>query len=200
MEEDGFVERLISMKPQSTSVARWTDTMSLSEEPSKSTSVTPKFNVFCVVTLEEVQDPFLFTEATVTGNSFLDMLENGCYPNWIPIMTLTSTFCNWRELPPSPHFHMNVGVLLNCVPPQRWIRRAANWDNNLLPFHPVCCILHHAISFFGGLLKTAFMCYHCPCPSRNACTAGHYSGHAIPNLGWVWLPCGCVSCDPRCTH
>jgi hypothetical protein len=23
---------------------------------------------------------------------------------------------------------------------------------------------------------------------------------ATPGLGWVWLPCGCVSCDPECTH
>jgi hypothetical protein len=36
--------------------------------------------------------------------------------------------------------------------------------------------------------------------SDNACTAGHYSGRATPGLGWVWLPCGCVSCDPGCTH
>jgi hypothetical protein len=36
--------------------------------------------------------------------------------------------------------------------------------------------------------------------SKNACTAGHYSGHATPGLGWLWLPCGCVSCDPGCTH
>jgi hypothetical protein len=28
-------------------------------------------------------------------------------------------------------------------------------------------ILHHAISFFGDSLKTAFMCRHCPRPSRN---------------------------------
>jgi hypothetical protein len=25
--------------------------------------------------------------------------------------------------------------------------------------------------------------------SDNACTAGHYSGHATPGLGWVWLQC-----------
>jgi hypothetical protein len=36
--------------------------------------------------------------------------------------------------------------------------------------------------------------------SDNACTADHYSGHATPSLGWIWLPCGCVSCDPGCTH
>ena len=26
------------------------------------------------------------------------------------------------------------------------------------------------------------------------------SGHATPSLGWIWLPCGCVSCDPGCTR
>jgi hypothetical protein len=31
--------------------------------------------------------------------------------------------------------------------------------------HPVRQILHRAISFFGGSLKTAFMYHHCPCPS-----------------------------------
>ena len=36
--------------------------------------------------------------------------------------------------------------------------------------------------------------------SDNTCTADHYSGHAIPSLGWIWLLCGCVSCDPGCTH
>jgi hypothetical protein len=33
--------------------------------------------------------------------------------------------------------------------------------------HPVRRILNHAISFFGGPFKTAFMCHHCPRPSRN---------------------------------
>ena len=36
--------------------------------------------------------------------------------------------------------------------------------------------------------------------SDNACNADHYSGHATPSLGWIWSPCGCVSCDPGCTH
>jgi hypothetical protein len=31
--------------------------------------------------------------------------------------------------------------------------------------HPVRQILHHAISFFGGSLQTAFMYHHCPRPS-----------------------------------
>jgi hypothetical protein len=28
----------------------------------------------------------------------------------------------------------------------------------------------------------------------------HRHRHATPSLGWIWLPCGCVSCDPGCTH
>ena len=36
--------------------------------------------------------------------------------------------------------------------------------------------------------------------SDNACTADNYSGHATPSLGWMSLPCGCVSCDSGCTH
>jgi hypothetical protein len=36
----------------------------------------PKVNVFCAVSREKVHGSFFFTEATVTGDSFLDMLEN----------------------------------------------------------------------------------------------------------------------------
>jgi len=36
--------------------------------------------------------------------------------------------------------------------------------------------------------------------SDNACTSDHYSGHATPSMGSMWLPCGCVSCDPTCTR
>jgi hypothetical protein len=40
--------------------------------------------------------------------------------------------------------------------------------------HPVlriCRILHQAISFFVGSLKTVFMCHHCARASRNLHTA-----------------------------
>ena len=40
----------------------------------------PKVNVFCAVSREKVHGPFFFTEATVTGDSFLDMLENWLLP------------------------------------------------------------------------------------------------------------------------
>ena len=29
---------------------------------------------------------------------------------------------------------------------------------------------------------------------------GAAAGKGFLCLGWIWLPCGCVSCDPGCTH
>jgi hypothetical protein len=34
-------------------------------------------------------------------NHFLTCWKTGCYPNWIPIITIT--FYNWMELPPFSH-------------------------------------------------------------------------------------------------
>jgi hypothetical protein len=36
----------------------------------------PKVNVFCAVSCEKVHGPFFLAEETVTGDSFLDMLES----------------------------------------------------------------------------------------------------------------------------
>jgi hypothetical protein len=40
----------------------------------------PKVNVFCAVSREQMHGAFLSTEATVTGYTFLDMLENWLSP------------------------------------------------------------------------------------------------------------------------
>jgi hypothetical protein len=40
----------------------------------------PEVNVFCAVSREKVHSPFFFPEATVSGDSFLDMLENWLLP------------------------------------------------------------------------------------------------------------------------
>jgi hypothetical protein len=145
--------------------------------------VTPKVNIFYAVSREKVHGPFFFTETTVTGDSFLDMLEN-----WL----LPQLNTNYDEYIPqldraSPHFHVNVRVLLNRVLPQHWIRRAVNGDNNLLPSPPLLPDLTPCDFFLVCSLKTVFICHHCLRPSRNcsdnACIAGHYSRHATPNVG-----------------
>jgi len=40
----------------------------------------PKVSVSCAVSREKLHGPFFFTEATVTGDLFLDMLENWLLP------------------------------------------------------------------------------------------------------------------------
>jgi hypothetical protein len=125
-----YKDRSSLMQSHSTLVARGTDTKSVSGEPSnhmhrESTSVTLRISTFSVrCPTRKVHAPFFFTEATVTGDSFLDMLEI-----WIPIMMIT--FYNWTELPP-----IFIQVLLNRVRPQRWIGPAANGDDKLLPWPP----------------------------------------------------------------
>ena len=117
---------------------------------------------------------------------------------------MTIKFYNWKVLP--PHFHRNVRVLLNRVLQQRWIERAAKGDNQVLPWPPRSPDLTPCDFFLWGFVKDSV--YVPPLPMSlkrtswldNACTADHYSGHAAPSLGRIWLPFGCVSCDPGCTH
>ena len=130
--------------------------------------------------------------------------KTGCYPNWTPIMTIR--FYKRTVLPPPPHFHRYVRVLLNRVLQQHWIESAAKGDNHLLLWPPCSPDLTPCDFFLWRFVKDSIYVTtiaHVPqrtsC-SDNACTADHYSGHATPGLGWIWLPCGCVSCDPGCTH
>jgi hypothetical protein len=80
MEEDGFVGRLlfsdeatfhISGKVNRHNVRIWRTEQHMHQRDSS------KFNVFCAVSREKVHGSFFFAEATsVTGDSFLDILEN----------------------------------------------------------------------------------------------------------------------------
>jgi hypothetical protein len=56
-------------------------------------------------------------------------------------------------------FYNRTELLLNRVLPQLWIGRAANGDNNLLPWPPCSPDLTHIlhISFFGGSLQTTYV-------------------------------------------
>jgi hypothetical protein len=71
-----------AMKPHSISVARWRYTKSVSGDPSNHTHQrdNPKVNVFCAVSREKMHGPYFFIKATVTGESFLYMLENCLLP------------------------------------------------------------------------------------------------------------------------
>ena len=106
----------------------------------------------------------------------------------------------------SPHFHRNVRVLLNRVLQQRWIGRAAKGDNHLLPWPPRSPDLTPWNFFLWGFVKDSV--YVPPLfMSLNELRAR--ITHALqtitadmihPSLGRIWLPCGCVSCEPGCIH
>jgi hypothetical protein len=85
MEEDGFVERLIFSDEAtfhiSGNVCIWGTEQPHAQIEHQRDS--PKVNVFCAVSREKVHGPFFFTEATVTGHSFLEMLENWLLPKLI---------------------------------------------------------------------------------------------------------------------
>jgi len=130
MEENEFVERIIfcdetsfhiSGKVNGHNVRIWG-----TEKPHAQIELQhapPKVNVFCAVYRENVHSPFFPTEATITGDSFLGMLENWLLPQ------LNTSYDDYilqmDGAHPPPHFHRNVQVLLNRVLQQRWIGRAA---------------------------------------------------------------------------
>jgi hypothetical protein len=169
------------MKPHSTSVAWWTDTMYISSVRCPVSKCTARFSSLTQLWLVI---------------HFRTSWKTDCYPNWIPIMMIT--FYNWTELHPiftrmyecfSIVFFHSTGL------------DVLQMETTTLSLgHPIRQIIHHVISFRQRLCVTIAHAHPETSWSDNACAAGHYSGHAILSLGWVWLPGGCVSCDPRCTH
>jgi hypothetical protein len=111
----------------------------------------PKVNVFCVVSCEKVHSPFFFTEATVTGSSFLDMLDN-----WL-LHQLNTNYNDYiLQLEGAPLIFTRMYECFSIM----FFHRAGS---DMLQMktttsslgHPIRQILHHAISFFGCSLKTA---------------------------------------------
>jgi hypothetical protein len=75
----------------------------------------PTVNVFCAICSQKVYSPHFFAEETVTGMTYLDMLQN------------TPTFIFQQDGSPA-HFHSEVRQYLNTVLPGRWIGRASGND------------------------------------------------------------------------
>jgi hypothetical protein len=62
--------------------------------------IPPKLNVFCAISHQQIYRPFFFNEATVTGGTYLDMLEQWLFPQ-LEETVLTSSF-NRMALPALP--------------------------------------------------------------------------------------------------
>jgi hypothetical protein len=70
----------------------------------------PKLNAFCVISSVKVYGPFFFAEPTVTGISYLYMLENYLMPKLQQDMERYFIF--QQDMAP-PHFHDEVTSYLN---------------------------------------------------------------------------------------
>ncbi|PNF16165.1 hypothetical protein B7P43_G01102, partial [Cryptotermes secundus] len=109
MEEDEFVERLIFSDEATFRVKHQRDS--------------PKVDVFCAVSCEKVHGPFIFAEATVSGDSFLHF-----------------------------HGNIGV-FLKCVLPQRWIGHAAANGDNNLLPWPPRSPNLTPCDFFLWGFVK-----------------------------------------------
>jgi hypothetical protein len=92
-----------------------------------------KVNVFCAITHEKVYGPFFFFGKTITGISYLDMLQQ-----WLlPQLEEDSPDFIFQQDGAPPHFHNEVRSELIDRLPNRWIDRAGpDDDDELLRWPP----------------------------------------------------------------
>ncbi|KAJ4448502.1 hypothetical protein ANN_10518 [Periplaneta americana] len=90
----------------------------------------PKVNVFCALSQRKLYEPFFFIEATVTGHSYLDMLEQWLVPQLRQDLDDDFIFQQDGAL---PHFHNAVRAYLNTEVSDHWIGRAGFFFHNQNP-------------------------------------------------------------------
>lgn len=76
----------------------------------------PKVNVWLGMHKNGVIGPFFFLEPTVTGLTYLDMLQNFAIPQFPPGLT-------FQQDGAPPHIHRNVKTFLDVTFPRNWIGR-----------------------------------------------------------------------------
>ncbi|KAJ4428903.1 hypothetical protein ANN_25897 [Periplaneta americana] len=93
----------------------------------------PKVNVFCALSQRKLYGPFFFIEATVTGHSYLEMLEQWLVPQLR--QDLNDDFIFQQDGAP-PHFHNAVRAYLNTEMSDRWIGHAGVRDRCFMTWPP----------------------------------------------------------------
>lgn len=84
---------------------------------------TPKVNVWLGITKSTVYGPFMFGEPTITGNSYLDMLQQFLEPQLVANGILDTVVYQQDGAP--AHFALIVRDYLNATFPGRWIGRGS---------------------------------------------------------------------------
>ena len=108
----------------------------------------PKVNVFCAMLSRKLYGPFFFTEKTVTGHTYLDMIQQWLFPQ----MREDSDNFLFQQDGAPPHYHNDVRDFLNELP-QSWIGRAGNNDNCFEHWPPRSPDLTPCDFFLWGYIK-----------------------------------------------
>lgn len=110
----------------------------------------PKVNVFCAVSKRGVYGPFFFEEATITGESYLNMLED-----WLmaQLEEAESDDFIFQQDGAPPHWSLRVRQFLNTRLPGRWIGRSGRGDDVLMPWPPRSPDLTPCDFFLWGFVK-----------------------------------------------
>uniref|UniRef100_UPI00358EB2A0 histone-lysine N-methyltransferase SETMAR-like n=1 Tax=Myxine glutinosa TaxID=7769 RepID=UPI00358EB2A0 len=139
MEDDSFLPRLIfsdeatfhlSGKVNRHNVRIWG--LENPHETVEHERDSPKVNVFCAVSQIKVYGPFFFEGKTVTGQTYLEMLQNWLFPQ---LNEDSNDFIFQQDGPP-PHCNLQVRRFLNDTLPQRWIGRMGPQDLALHSWPP----------------------------------------------------------------
>lgn len=109
----------------------------------------PKVNVFCAISNQKVYGPYFFTENTVNGGNYLEMLDSWLIPQ------LQRDLINYvfQQDGAPPHWHRTVRNYLNQVLPLRWIGRSGQDDLTLTTWPPRSPDLTPCDFFLWGYIK-----------------------------------------------
>ena len=107
-----------------------------------------KVNVFCAISSQKVCGPFFFAEGTITGMTYLDMLQ----PWLMPQLQNIQTFIFQQDGSPI-HFHCEVRQYLNTVLPGRWMGRVSGNDQPLMLWPPRSPDITPCEFFLWGCVK-----------------------------------------------
>jgi len=108
----------------------------------------PKVHVFCAISSQKVYSPFFFVEETITGMTYLYMLQL-----WLmPQLQNIPTFIFQQDGSPA-HFHCEVHQYLSTVLSGRWVGRASGNDRPLMLWPPRSPNIMSCDFFVWGYVK-----------------------------------------------
>jgi hypothetical protein len=158
--------------------------------------------VFCAISSQKVYGSFFFAEETVTGMTYLDMLQL-----WLmPQLQNIPTFIFQQDGSPA-RFHCEVRQYINTGLPGRWMGRASGNDQPLLLWPPEVP-WYYALWFFflwgicqrPGIRPTIATWPRWPKGTDHCSSEEYRYTHVDACVARTWISYRCVPCHPWCTH